>query len=119
MALTSQGVNKKTQNSARHTNVTNCQENSYQTERETQEWQKGNKTHKKQCTKLERSKQSTEHINNSAQGINVTKHPAQHIQNSAQNVNVTKYRTEHIQKSARRADVQNNKRTHLKLCAKP
>ena len=37
MALTSQGVNKKTQNSARHTNVTNCQENSYQTERETQE----------------------------------------------------------------------------------
>ena len=106
MALTSQGVNKKTQNSARHTNVTNCQENSYQTERETQEWQKGNKTHKKQCTKLERSKQSTEHINNSAQGINVTKHPAQHIQNSAQNVNVTKYRTEHIQKSARRADVQ-------------
>lgn len=106
MALTSQGVNKKTQNSARHTNVTNCQENSYQTERE---------THSKQT----RSKQSTEHINNSAQGINVTKHPAQHIQNSAQNVNVTKYRTEHIQKSARRADVQHNKRTHLKLCAKP
>ena len=37
MALTSQGVTKKTKNSARHTNVTNCQENSYQTERETQE----------------------------------------------------------------------------------
>ena len=37
MALTSQGVNKKVQNSARHTNVTNCQENSYRPERETQE----------------------------------------------------------------------------------
>ena len=37
MALTSQGVNKKIQNSAQHTNVTNFQENSYQTERETQE----------------------------------------------------------------------------------
>ena len=37
MALTSQGVSKKIQNSARHTNVANCQENSYRPERETQE----------------------------------------------------------------------------------
>ena len=67
---------------------------------------------------LERNKQSTKHINNSAQGIKVTKHPAQHIQNSAQNVNVTKYRTEHIQKSARRADLQNNKQNTFKTVRK-
>ena len=72
MALTSQGANKKIQNSARHTNVTNCQENSYRPERETQEWQK------------EKNIQ-TEHMQNS-----VKKNQTQHIQNRAQNTNLNK-----------------------------
>ena len=61
------------QNSARDINVTNSQENSYQTVRKTLESQKGNRTHKKQSAKLERNKQSIKHVENSARGTNMTK----------------------------------------------
>ena len=54
------------QNSARDINVTNSRENSYQTVRKTLESQKGNRTHKEQCAKLERNKQSIKHIQSSA-----------------------------------------------------
>ena len=87
-------------NSARDTTVTNCQDNSYQTVHETLTWQKVNRTHKKQCTKTERNKQSTEHIQNSARGTNTTNNPTQHIKNGAQNTTLSKNLTKHIQNSA-------------------
>ena len=68
----------------RDINVTNSQENSYQTVRKTLESQKGNRTHKKQCTKLERNKQSIKHVENSARVTNVANNHKKHIQNSMQ-----------------------------------
>ena len=65
------------QNSAQDTNLTNCQENSYQTVCET--LGKRQKKQKNKCATLERNKQSTEHIQNSARGTNVTNSPTEHV----------------------------------------
>ena len=74
---------KDIQNSAQAPKVTNCQENLYQTVRETLEWQKGNTTHKKHWVTLERTKQLTEHIQNSAPSTTVTNNPTRHSKQCA------------------------------------
>ena len=105
-------------NSAKDTNQRNCQEDSYQTVRETLAWQKVNRTHEKQCTTPKCNKPSTEHMQAIVRGTNVTNNPTEHAQNGVQNSNVTQIIQNHSKQCASNLRTKQSNRTHTKQCAR-
>ena len=106
------------QNIARGTNVTNSQQNTYQTVRETLTWQKSTVYIKNSAPHPNVTNNQTEHIQNSARGPNVTSNQIEHKQNSAHGIYVTNseqntYKTVHEILTRQTVN-----RTHTKQCTR-